>query len=75
MNNERHDYDNVYLDRGIVKPIVTSPAKSSEIQIAKVKQLSKTPPRPAPRTLDPDDVAFQRISRYALIKFGKFCTL
>ena len=58
-------YDNVYLDRdGIVKPIVTSPAKSrDEVQVARVKQL-KHKTAISTSSDEHDDVAFQRINRF-----------
>lgn len=63
-------YDNVYLDRdGIVKPIVTSPAKSrDEIQVARVKQLKHRVAITASSSDEQhhDDVAFQRINRFVL---------
>ena len=63
-------YDNVYLDRdGIVKPIVTSPAKSrDEIQVARVKQLKHRVTITASSSDEQhhDDVAFQRINRFVL---------
>lgn len=62
---DTNPYDNVYLDReGIVKPIPTSPAKSNEIQVAKVKQLKQSRPQPRSSCIsEHDDVAFQRINR------------
>ena len=65
-------YDNVYLDRdGIVKPIVTSPAKSrDEVQVARVKQL-KHKTAIATNSDEHDDVAFQRINRFFIFLIWK----
>ena len=66
-------YDNVYLDRdGIVKPIVTSPAKSrDEVQVARVKQL-KHKTTIATNSDEHDDVAFQRINRFVFFIWISF---